>query len=384
MSTEKKLRVGIIGCGGMGQGHCRTMSQKVPEMQLAAVCDNDPATAERVGKEYGVPSFTNHEALIASGTCDAVIIATPHPWHPAPAIAALKAGLHVLTEKPLSENIETADEMVKTAQRKKRVLGVMFQQRFVPACRKAIEIAQSGALGRILRATLIAPDYRSQAYYNAGKWRATWKGEGGGVLLNQSPHMMDFFVSLTGRPKAVLGMTATAMHKIEVEDLAEARLEFAGGGTGYVYVTTNEPGPSLTVEIYGDQGKLLFRDWQLKYYRFPRAITEFTKNNTEMWGKPAVEEVPLDIPAAETGHADVMRNFARHILHGEELLCSGASALTQIEVANAIILSGKLGKPVKLPLDRKAYGKFLAKLRASSKEKRGVVEQRITDPGFKK
>jgi predicted dehydrogenase len=384
MSDAKRLRVGMIGCGGMGQGHCRTMAQKVPEMVLAAVCDSDAATAQKVGQEYGVPSFTDYNELARSGLCDAVIVATPHPQHPPASLACLKAGLHVLTEKPLSENIATADQMVRTAKRRNLTLAVMFQQRYVPVCRKAIEIVRSGALGRIIRATMIAPDYRSQAYYNAGKWRATWKGEGGGVLLNQNPHMMDFFVNLTGRPKSVFGMTATAMHKIEVEDLAEARLEFPGGGTGYIYASTTEPAQVLTVEVYGDKGKLLFRDWQLRFFRFPTPITEFTANNTEMWGKPAVEEVKLDIPSVESGHADVMRDFARHILFDEPLFCSGESGLTQLEVANAIILSGKLGKPVKLPLNRTAYTAMLAKLRAQSKEKRGIVEKRITDPNFRK
>lgn len=383
MNQRQQLRIGVIGIGGMGSQHCRNIIAHVPEMALSAVVDADATTAQKMGADLGVPWFGSYAEMIASRSCDAALVATPHPLHPPAAIACLKAGMHVLSEKPLSENIATADEMVRAARRKRVVLGVMFQQRFVPACRKAIEIARSGALGRIIRATLIAPDYRSQAYYNAGKWRATWKGEGGGVLLNQSPHMMDFFLSLTGRPKAVTGLTATRMHKIEVEDWAEAQLEFAGGGRGYIYVTTNEPGPALTVEVYGDKGKLLFRDWQLKYYRFATPITEFTRANTEMWGKPPIEEVPLEIPDAATGHVDVMRNFARHILHGEELLCSGETGMVQLEVANAIILSGHTQRRVELPLNRRAYTALLTRLRAKSREKRGVVDKRITDPNFK-
>ncbi|HEX2949359.1 MAG TPA: Gfo/Idh/MocA family oxidoreductase, partial [Armatimonadota bacterium] len=181
MSTDgitKKVRFGIIGTGGMGQGHCNSL-QKIAEAELTAICDIDPETAERVGKAYGVPSFVRHTDLLESGLCDAVIVSTPHPVRPPIAIDAMKAGLNVISEKPLSERVSTADEMIATAKATGVTFAVMFQRRVEPALAKAIEISRSGKLGKIYRTTMISPEYRSQAYYNSGGWRATWSGEGG-------------------------------------------------------------------------------------------------------------------------------------------------------------------------------------------------------------
>jgi predicted dehydrogenase len=377
--------VGVIGIGGMGRGHCLRIGREVKETVLAAVCDTDGPTAARAGAEFAVPHFRSHRALARSGLCDAVIVATPHPSHPPITVACVKAGLHVLTEKPLSEDIFTAERMVRAAQEHGVVLGVMFQQRFDPLCRAAREIVGRGDLGRIIRATLIAPDYRSQAYYDAGQWRATWTGEGGGVLINQAPHITDFFVGLTGLPETVTGTVATKAHRIEVEDFAQATLVYPGGGTGYLYATTTEPGPAMTLEIAGDRGKLLIRDWQLRLLRFTQPVSEFTRKNRDMWAKPAWEEVPVEVQRRPTGHADVMRNFARHILYGEPLLCSGQSGLAQLELANAIVLSSYRGRTVSLPISRMAYHRLLARLRRTSTfRKRRVRTKRITDPAFVK
>lgn len=379
------LALGVVGTGGMGYQHCKNITQHVPEAKLVAVCDSDPATAARVGTEFQVPSFTGHRELTRSGLCQALLVATPHPSHAPIAIDAMKAGLHVLSEKPLTENIATAEQMVRTARRQKVTLAVMFQWRFSPACGKALELARRGELGRIQRATLIAPDYRSQAYYDAGQWRATWVGEGGGVLLNQAPHILDFFVNLVGLPKSVRGTVAARLHDIEVEDVAEATLTLADGGTGYVYCSTDEPGPGATVEVFGDHGKLIFRDGKLHFYKFTPPVREFTRANREMWARPKCEEVPLELKPGPAGHAAVVSNFARHILAGEELVCGAESGLGQLELANAIILSGHTGRPVKLPLSRKAYSQLLAKLRRTSRHKdKKVAARRITDPNFAK
>ena len=230
----KTVRFGVIGVGGMGQGHCNGL-KKLEEITLTAVCDIDAATAKQVGETHGVPHFLRHQDLIKSGLCDAVIVATPHPVRPPIAIDAMKAGLHVLSEKPLSERVSTADKMIRTAKQKRVAFCVMFQRRTEPAVIKAIEIVRSGALGKVYRTALISPEYRSQAYYNSAGWRANWIGEGGGVMMNQAPHILDLFVLL-----AVYGRTETRLHNIEVEDLAEALLTYPDGGTGYLYVL-NQP-----------------------------------------------------------------------------------------------------------------------------------------------
>ena len=378
-STPHTVRIGVIGVGGMGQGHCNCLKH-VREATLTAVCDIDPETAKQVGTAHGVPYFLKHTDLIASGLCDAVTIATPHPPRPAIAVDAMKAGLHVLSEKPLSERVSTADKMIATAKATGVKFAIMFQRRTEPMLMKAIEIARSGKLGKIYRTTMISPEYRSQAYYDSGGWRATWSGEGGGVMMNQSPHILDLFILLGGMPVSVYGRVETRLHHIEVEDIAEAMLTYADGGTGYFYCSTNEAGPGQMIEIFGDAGKLIYRDGVLKLYRFQPGISEFTRINTAMWGAPECSEEPIEIVESETGHTVVLRNFARHLLFDEPLISAGPEGLRSLELANAVWLSAHLNKPVTLPISRRAYDNFLAKKRRESTFVKQVKEQRVTDP----
>jgi predicted dehydrogenase len=377
----KTIRLGVIGVGGMGQAHCKSVL-KIPEVRLAAVSDADAETTIMVGKEHGVPYFPAEPgALIRSGLCDAVLVATPHPIRPPIVLAAMQAGLHVLSEKPLAEAVSAADKMIKTAKQTGVAFGVMFQRRTEPALAQAIRIARSGQLGKIQRTAMISPEYRSQAYYDSAGWRATWKGEGGGVMMNQAPHIMDLFILLGGMPSQVFGRTETRLHRIEVEDLAEALLTYPDGGTGYFYCSTNEPAPGQMIEVFGDKGKLCYRDGKLTLTTYEPPVEEFTRTNTQMWAFPKAVEQPLPIDETESGHAVIIQNFARHILFKEPLIAPGEEGLRPLELANAIWLSAALKKPVKLPISRKAYDAFLAaKRKAASARKKIVVTQRTTDP----
>jgi len=379
------VRFGIIGVGGMGQGHAKTL-KRVEEGKLTAVCDIEPKTAVKVGEEHGVAHFTRHRDLIKSGLCDAVIIATEHPPRPPIAIDCMKAGIHVLSEKPLSERVSTADKMIATAQATGVAFAVDFQRRFEPALAKAIEIVRSGKLGRIYRRTLISPEYRSQAYYDSGGWRATWKGEGGGVMMNQSPHVLDLFILLGGMPCKVMGHVETRLHNIEVEDLAEAMLFYPDGGTGQLYCSTNEAGPGQMIEIFGDKGKLCWRNGKLSVYRFEPPIANFTRTSDKMWGGMECVEEEVKLDECERGHVNVIRNFARHILFGEKLVTPGEDGIRSLELANAVWLSADRGKPVELPLSRRAYDSFLARKRreATSVRKVSKEDTRITDPNHAK
>ena len=377
------VRMGIIGVGGMGQGHCNSL-KKVEETKLAAVCDIDPATAEKVGTEQGVPFFTDYRKLLRSGLCDAVIVATPHPVRPPIAIAAMKAGLHLLSEKPLSERVSTADQMIRTAQETGVAFAVMFQLRTDPAFVKAIEIARSGVLGKIYRTAMISPEFRNQTYYNSAGWRANWIGEGGGVMLNQAPHIIDLFILLGGMPSSVYGRTETRLHDIEVEDLAEALLTYPDGGTGYFYCSTNEPKPGQMIEVFGDKGKLVYRDGALRLYTYQQPVREFSATCPKMWDAPQSTEQVIDVPKTEWGHFLILRNFARHILHQEPLLSPGAEGLRSLELANAIWLSASRRRPVDLPISRTAYDAFLRAKRRTSKDARKVLlTTRETDPCHK-
>ncbi len=203
-------------------------------------------------------------------------------------------------------------------------------------------------------------------------------------MMNQSPHIMDIFVRLCGLPSAVLGNTETRMHRIEVEDLAEAVLRYPGGGTGYLYCSTNEAGPGQMIEIFGDKGKLVFRDGQLKFFRFEPGVRRFLDTSREMWGSPRLVEVPLKIPEKKTGHASVMANLVRHLLDGEPLVTPGGSGVDSLELANAIMLSAFEKRWVKLPISRARYDAMLARLRRRSKFVKQVERvKRITDPQHK-
>lgn len=365
--VKGRVRLGVIGLGVMGQGHCASLD-KVPEVQLTAVCDGYEPNARKIGELYGVPFFTDHHDLIRSGLCDAVLIATPHPVRPPIAVDIMKAGIHLLSEKPLAECLSAADRMVKAARSSGVAFAVMFQRRLTPAFVKAQEWVRAGNLGTVWRTTLIVPEYRTQAYYDSGAWRGSWKGEGGGVMINQAPHMMDLFLQLGGMPCEVRGRCETRLHTIEVEDVAEALLRYPDGGTGYLHTTTNEPGLGEMIEIFGTKGKLCYRDGALTLHRFSESVPDYTFNTKIAWSTP---DCASETPAFETidrGHHRVIGNFARHLLAGEPLLAPGEEGLQSLELANAVWLSAHLGKAVKLPLNRRAYDKFLS-------GKRGLTRQ---------
>lgn len=382
MGTDR-VRIGVIGTGGMGSGHC-AMIPKIPEAELTAVCDIDPQVCAGIAEKYGVPGFPQHTALLDSGLVDAVIIATPHYFHPPIAIDAFARGLHVLSEKPIAVSASAADAMIQAARESGRKFAVMYQMRAEPQNLAARQIVQSGQLGAIYRTSLVMGWYRSQAYYDSGGWRATWTGEGGGVLINQAPHALDLFTWLGGLPAAITGQTRTRLHDIEVEDEAFATLEYANGAHGYLYTSTTEMPNHQMLEICGDRGKLVLHGSSLRVFALDGSIREFTRESTAMWGSPQAEEVPVELPAEPDlpGHAAITRNFLRAILHDEPLLSPGAEGLNAVELINGTILSGKTGKTVRVPVDRAEYDHLLAELKATSRAKTKVNEQRVTDPKF--
>lgn len=377
----EKVRFGVIGTGGMGSGHCRTM-EEIEEAQLTAVCDIAEDVARSVGEKYGVPWYTDAGELLDSGLVDAVIIATPHYFHPPIAIEAFKRSIHVLSEKPIAVTVSAADAMIQAAEASGCKFGVMYQMRSSGRMQLARRIVEEGRLGEIYRTLMVMGWYRSQAYYDSGGWRATWTGEGGGVLINQAPHSLDLFTWLGGMPSRLTGSTRTRRHQIEVEDEAFAVLEYANGAHGYLYASTIEAPGDDRLELCGDRGKLILTGSNIDFYELKTPIGQHVREATEMWSSPEAVKVPLEVPEGGGGHADITRNFARAILHGEPLIAPGKEGINAVEMINAIILSGHTGKSVDLPVDRPAYDALLEQLKAQSRGKQVVKEQRITDPKF--
>jgi predicted dehydrogenase len=353
----------------MGKGHL-AKETSLAEVTFVGVADVVPAAVDAASAQYGIPGFYGYQQLIDSGKCEAVLIATPHPFHAPIALYAIERGLHVLSEKPIAVTVREADRMIDAAAKAGVKLGVMFQTRLEPAMRQAHQLLQEGAIGRVYRSVLVANHwYRTQAYYDSGSWRGTWKGEGGGILMNQSPHSMDIFIWLGGKPTRVLARAETRAHRIEVEDTVEALLDYEPGHTGYFYTTTAEWPGEDRYEFTGDRGKLVILNRELRLYRMNRPIQEEITTGAT-WGKieGGWETVELPEPGP-TGHAAVVAQFARAIRLGEPLVATGEDGRNSLELANALLLSGFEHHPVDLPLERAAYDRFLEGKRAAMVER---------------
>jgi len=374
----KTVRYGIVGTGGMGSGHARTM-QSIEECQLAAVCDIVPEVAEAVGEEYNVPYCTAYRELIDRDDVDAIMVATPHYFHPEIAIYAMEQGKPVISEKPIAVTVAAAEAMVEAAKRTGTPFAVMHQSRTEPIWQAAWDLVKSGRLGELYRTLLVYADFRSQAYYNSAGWRATWKGEGGGVLINQAPHSLDRFTWLGGLPSKVTAYTATKNHTIEVEDVAAAMLVYPNGATGYVYCSTTEAPGSDIMEFSGERGKLQIVGKTIRFWEMPEGVKAFSDNSTEMWTRPPINEVEVELPECESGHIAILRNMARHLLYGEDLVAPGVEGIKTVEMINAIILSGRTGEPVDVPVDRARYDAFLQDLVVTSQDKGTGPDRRVTD-----
>lgn len=376
-----RVRCGVVGVGGMGSGHLAIIP-KLEEVELTAVADTDEKALRSAAEKTGVRGFKRHEDLLESGLVDMVLIATPHYFHPPIAIDAFSRGIHVLSEKPLSVTVSQADAMIAAARKSGKKFGIMYQMRTSPVNQAVHRLIQGGALGEIYRTAMIMGWYRSQAYYDSGGWRATWSGEGGGVLINQAPHLLDLFSWLAGLPSRITGNTRTRLHHIEVEDEAYALLDYPNGAHGYLYASTTEVPGQDHIEICGDRGKLMIRGGKATFWKVDGSISEHNAASTEMWGSPKAPEQPLEIPEGQEGHGVITRNFARSILYNEPLIAPGEEGLNAVELINGIILSGKTNRPVDVPVDRKAYDALIEKLRSESRGKTSVREQRVTDPKF--
>jgi predicted dehydrogenase len=373
-----KVRFGIVGSGGMGSGHASTM-QNIEECELTAVCDVDPDVVKGVAEKYGVESFTDYKELIDSGLVDAVTVATPHYFHPIVGIYAMRKGLAVLSEKPMAVTVKAADEMIKTAKETGVPFTIMYQSRASGSMQAARKIIQEGQLGELYRTCLIDSGFRSQAYYDSAPWRGTWKEEGGGVLINQAPHALDRFTWLGGLPSRVTARTANRRHQIECEDEASAMLEYENGAIGFLHVSTSEsPGTSL-MEFCGEKAKLVIRGG-LELRKLEMPLQEFCDTSENMWGSPKSEKVDVTIEDRETGHGAIIRNLARHILHGEPLIVPGEEGINSMELINAVILSSHKEKPVDVPVDREEYEELIEDLKKSSKVDKSAKAKRVTDP----
>jgi predicted dehydrogenase len=273
-----------------------------------------------------------------------------------------------------------ADRMIGTAKKRGLKLGVMFQRRTDPLWKKARAIVDSGALGKIIRTCVIESYYRTQAYYDCGQWRGTWAGEGGGVLINQFPHSFDSFLWLGGMPCSVIGKTASRAHKVEVEDLGLALLEYPNGAVGTVYASTYEfPQPSL-YQFAGDCATLEIRDGRMRLGSSVPRAGELLRDSKDPWDIPMDVWTDIEVRDEPHGHRLITQNFVDAILDGAPLIVPGEEGIMSLELANAITVSSALGKEVKLPLKRKLFDGILAERIRTSKVRKPPDTDKVVIP----
>ena len=363
----KHVRFGIVGLGNMGSVHARSLlAGKIDRAVLSAVCDIDP---DRLKPFADLKSFASSDDLIASGEVDAVLVATPHYDHTTIGAAALRAGLHTLVEKPVSVHKADAERLIAAYTNKKLVFSAMFNQRTDPHYIKVREMIRNGELGKVRRVNWIITNwFRPHAYYASGGWRATWGGEGGGVLLNQCPHNLDLYQWLFGMPDRVRGFCQFGRyHDIEVEDDVTAYFEYNDGTTGVFITSTGEAPGTNRLEIAAERGRVVIDDQGISFTRNVVPTAEFSRTTDGMFAKPDTWDVRIPVRGTGGQHNEILQNFVEAILDGRPLLAPAVEGIHSVELANAILLSSFTGKTIDLPMDGRVYERRLKKLIAESK-----------------
>ena len=367
MTNSDNLRFAVIGAGASIYRFMHWPAQVAEGIRVVAACDANAETGRPQAEAMGCDFYDDYRTLLADVRPNVVVIATPHPLHAAMAIDCLRAGCHVLLEKPMAVAASEADRIIAEADTAGRILAINFQQRFRPVVERARALIDDGAIGPLVRTLSIEPWYRTAAYYRSASWRATWRGEGGGVLLNQAPHTLDILCHLAGLPVTVWGWTRTRYHAIEVEDTAQAMLEYPNGAPGYLTVSTVEMGVKPRLQIVGERGTLELSGNQLTIHRLTPSSREHLRTSTEMFGTPAVSSETVDLEDTSGGERAVYRDLVAAIREGRPPRADGREGRMSLELANAITLSSHTGQPVTLPLDRAAYDALLADLQAGQR-----------------
>jgi predicted dehydrogenase len=374
MGTTASLRLAIVGVGNMGSQHVQTVSS-LKRVTLAGICDADQGRLDGAAAHTTAPRFREYGTMLDKEKPDAVLIATPHYDHTGMAIEAFRRGMHVLVEKPVGVHcldVRRTIAAYEEARKKKPglVFAAMFNQRTYGHWRKIKGLIDEGELGRLVRTTWIITDwFRTQHYFDSGGWRATWQGEGGGVLLNQCPHNLDLFQWLVGMPDRITGFASLGKyHAIEVEDEVTAYFEYKSGAVGHFITTTAESPGTNRLEIVGENGKLVYENGELVFHRNRSSMLEFIKASKGSFDKVECWQVKVPFQNnGESGHRLILENFAEAVLDGGALIAPAAEGLNSVLMANAIMHSSFNGhRPVELPMDEAGFAKELKDLIAGS------------------
>lgn len=362
----KTLRYVIVGIGA-GVFYQHEPARDLGIFELVGAMDVTENGRRRAG-ELGVPFHDDLELLLSETRPDAAVILAPHPLHAKVTIQLLDAGVHVLVEKPIAVRTSEADAMIEAARRNGRKLAVNFQHRARGEMRTLARLVEEGQLGRIQAVHMVAAWPRTKFYYNTGAWRGTWRGEGGGVLMNQAPHNLDLWCFMFGLPKRVFAWTRNLMHDIEPEDTVHAICEWQDGALGSLHISTAEAGRAETLEVVGTKGSVVVSDRKLTFRSLKEDFAVTAQTSAEAIPVITAEPSETALLPGDGHHLDVYRNFHDAVVNGAPLLASGEQARDSLELANAMVLSSYENRPVELPLDRDRYDALLDKLIADSRD----------------
>ena len=373
----EKVRIGIIGIGNMGSNHVQRLEKgDVPEMVAAAVCDINPERLEWAEKNYpDIPRFDDAEKMMDSGLVDAILVAVPHYDHPRLSIMGMKKGLHVMCEKPAGVYTKQVKEMNEVSKQCNVKFGMMFNQRTNCLYRKLREIVQSGSYGEIRRTNWIINSwYRSQNYYDSGAWRATWSGEGGGVLLNQCPHQLDLWQWICGMPsKVYTKMHFGKWHDIEVEDDVTTYVEYPNGAVGAFTTTTGDAHGANRFEITLDRARIVCEGTTIKIWEFEVPTSKHIKTAIGFAQPTILAEHIINCTGSNEQHNDVLKAFAAAILRDEPMTADGTEGINGLTLSNAMHLSAWLNKDIEIAtFDDELYYNELMKRVATSRRKTDV------------
>lgn len=360
------MRFAIIGVGAnVFSMHLRAIKAHAPSIEVVGVADINPVAAEQHAEEFnpGCPSFSDHRELLVKTRPDAVAILTPHPFHAPIAIDCMQSGAHVLVEKPIAVEVAEADRMIEAARQTNRLLAVNLQHRTRPEIRAAKKLISEHRLGEIQRVQMTAIWTRTRRYYELAGWRGTWRGEGGGVLMNQSPHTLDVICHLAGQPSTVAAWNRTIFHAIETEDTSVAILEWPNHALGTLLVSTAQAGDPEHLEIAGTRGVLQIINGHLTFRESSTDLRVFLAESDDPFGKLALESRDMPLESGGGDHSAIYANFIDAVEGGAQLVAEGSQARMSLELANALIYSSATNQQVTLPLQREAYAVLMKRLR---------------------
>jgi predicted dehydrogenase len=382
------VKIGIIGIGNMGSSHAQYLNNgDVAGAELTAVCDLNEERLEWAKDHLSdeVQLYDHPDKLFHLSDVDAVIIATPHYHHASLAIKAFEHGLHVLCEKPAGVYTKQVREMNESAEKSGKVFGIMFNQRTNPLYQKLRDLVQAGELGEIKRTNWIVTNwYRSQSYYDSGGWRATWEGEGGGVLLNQDPHQLDLWQWTCGMmPKRVRAFCGFGkFHDIEVEDDVTAYVEYENGATGIFVTSTGDSPGTNRYEISADKGKVVIEDNKLTFWRLRQSERVFNREYKGGFGEPECWKIDIPVSSVTSDHKGITTNWVNAILNGTDLLAPGEEGIKGLEISNAMHLSAWTDNWVELPINEDLYYSALQdKIKYSTLKKKDIKGRTLNVEG---